>query len=421
MVESLGPGVARTVGPNGLRVLTERLGGVRSAAVGVWVRTGSAHEPPARMGEAHLLEHMVFRGTERRSAQAIALALESRGGSLDAYTSRDHTNYQAHVLDEDLPLAVEVLSDLVRQPLLRESDLPLERQVVLEEIRGVADAPDDLVFELHARALFGEHPYGYSILGTRETVSGLAAADLQALHRRGYHPGNCIIAAAGHLEHDALLEALDREGWFRDGAGEPLSPAPAPGARRGVREAVPRETQQTHLVVGTDTIPSSDRRRYALGTVVGAFGGGMSSRLFRTVRDELGLAYAVFAYNQFYQSTGLTGVYVGTRPEAADEALAVILREYGRLAAEGLPPEELATAKQQLKGQIVLGLESPGARMQRLASQELMGEPYRPIDAVLAEIDALTGDAVGALPAEYFQPERQTIMRLGPAAVPAGA
>jgi predicted Zn-dependent peptidase len=414
-VEQLDERLVRCVAPNGLRVLTEALPGVRSAALGIWVRAGSAHEPPARLGQAHLLEHLVFKGTERRSAQAIARALESRGGTLDAYTSRDYTNYQAHILDTDLAVAVDVLTDLVRRPLLREGDLRTERQVVLEEISSVADTPDDLVFELHGHALWGDHPYGAPILGTRETVTGLSAEDLRAFHRRGYHPGNCVVAAAGSVESDALLDALAREGWLDAAPGEASPAAPPGAARHGVQETVARDTQQCHIVFGTDTVPSSDRRRYAFGLIASAFGGGMSSRLFQRVREELGLAYAVFAFQHFYQAAGAAGVYVGTRPETADLATAAILAEYERLAAEGLPAEELASTQQQMKGQIVLALESPVSRMHRLATLELLGEPYRRIDDVLADIDAVSGEEVLAITRDFFAPDRQTVVRLGPA------
>ncbi|HEX7918840.1 MAG TPA: pitrilysin family protein, partial [Gemmatimonadales bacterium] len=202
-----------------MTILTEVLPSVRSCAVGLWVRSASAHEPRPLMGTAHLLEHLVFKGTERRSAKMIAHELEARGGSLDAYTGRDQTNFQAHVLDADLASAVDVLTDLVRRPLLRESDLQLERKVVLEEIGMVEDTPDDLVFDLHAETLWPEHPYGYSILGTRDTVSSMAASSLQEFHRAGYYPGNIVIAAAGKLDHDQVTGLLEHEGWFDVASG----------------------------------------------------------------------------------------------------------------------------------------------------------------------------------------------------------
>jgi predicted Zn-dependent peptidase len=411
----LDDGLHRTTLPNGLVVLTEQLPGVRSAATGFYVRTASAHERREQMGISHLLEHMVFKGTERRSARQLALELEVRGGSLDAYTGRDYTSYQAHTLDADLPLAVEILTDLSRRPLLRESDLEPERNVILEEIHGVEDTPDDLVFELHAAELWPDHPYGYSILGTPGTLASMAADDLRCLHQTGYHRGNFVIAAAGNVNHEQLLTVLEREGWFEGSQAEPARQpvAPRPAIRGRERHEV-RDTAQTHIVFGTDTFPLRDSRRFALAMLTNLFGGGMSSRLFQRVREELGLAYAVFAYKHFYQSAGQLGVYVGTQPGTANAAVEAIRGEYARLAREGLPADELADGKQQLKGQVMLSLESPGARMGRLAGFVLHQDEYRPLDQMLAEIDAVTPDEVAAVAAEYFAPERQTVLRLGP-------
>jgi predicted Zn-dependent peptidase len=411
----LDEGLFRTTAPNGSVVLSEKLAGVRSAAVGIYVRTASAHEDPAELGISHLLEHMVFKGTERRSARQLALELEVRGGGLDAFTSRDYTSYQAHVLDADLPLAVEILTDLVRRPLLRQSDLESERNVVLEEINGVADTPDDLVFEIHARALWPQHPYGYSILGTADTLDAMSAGDLRALHQRGYYRGNCVVAAAGNVDHSQLLTVLEREGWFEGSVLEPsrvgVQPVPAV---RGARCSEHRDTAQTHIVFGTDTFPLRDPRRFALAILTNAFGGGMSSRLFQRIREELGLAYAIFAYKHFYQAAGQLGVYVGTQPATADQATAAIRDEYGKLAREGLPADELTNGKQQLKGQIMLSLESPGARMSRLAGFTLYDDQYRPLDEMLREIDAVTPDNIMDVAAEFFAPDRQTVVRLGP-------
>ncbi|HJR16181.1 MAG TPA: pitrilysin family protein [Gemmatimonadales bacterium] len=411
----LDEGLRRTTAPNGLVVLTETLPGVRSAAVGIYVRTASAHEPRSQLGISHLLEHMVFKGTERRTAQQLALELEVRGGGLDAFTGRDYTSYQAHVLDADLPLAVEILTDLVRRPLLRESDLGPERNVVLEEINGVADTPDDLVFELHAETLWPDHPYGYSILGTPESLDKLSTEDLKSLHRGGYYRGNCVIAAAGRVDHDQLLTVLEREAWF-DGAKreQPRTGVTPVPAIRGASRAENRDTAQTHIVFGTDTFPLRDRRRFPLSILTNVFGGGMSSRLFQRVREELGLAYAIFAYKHFYQGSGQLGVYVGTQPTTADRAVEAIRAEYARLAREGLPTAELANGKQQLKGQIMLSLESPAARMGRLAGFVLHDDKYRPLDEMLAEIDSVDPDQIMDVASEFFAPERQTVVRLGP-------
>jgi predicted Zn-dependent peptidase len=409
--------VRRTRAPNGVTVLTERVPTVRSVAVGVWVRTASAHEARPQMGISHLLEHMVFKGTERRTAREIALALEARGGSLDAYTSRDTTAFQARVLDRELASAVDVLTDLIRRPALRASDLDLERNVILEEINTVLDTPDDLVFDLSAEAMWPAHPYGYTILGTRESVTGMSAADLRQRHDAAYVPENCVIAAAGNLEHDALLDLLDREGWFA--AGPPATPPPLPAvppAVRGAEVRHARDSAQVHLVFATDTVPFADPRRYALMVVSNVLGGGMSSRLFQRVREELGLAYAVFTFTQFLQGTGVTGVYVGTQPRTAPRAVDAIRAELARLAREGLRGKELAEAKEQTQGQLMLGLESPTARMYRLASCAVYDDPYRSLDEMLQTVAGLSEADVAAAAAEYFTPDRQTLVWLGPTA-----
>ena len=412
--ECLDEGLYRTAAGNGVTVLSEAIPGVRSVAVGIWVRTASAHENAVTMGVSHLLEHMVFKGTARRTARDIALELETRGGALDAYTSRDHTSYQARVLDEDLPRALDVLTDLVRNPVLRDSDLALERRVVLEEISTLEDTPDDMVFDLHANALWPDHPYGYPIIGTRETVGRLGTSELRDLHLRAYHPRHVVIAAAGSLHHEVLLKLLAKCGWFTFEAGpEPRTVEPVPPGTRGERR-VQRDTAQMHVVLGTDTFPYGDHRRYSLLLLGTVLGGGMSSRLFQRVREELGLAYAIHTFQAFYQRAGVAGVYVGTHPSTAEQAVETIRQELARLAREGLVGSQLTEAAQQVKGQLTLGLESPAARMYRLATLALYGEPYRTIDQMLAEIDGVREADIAAVAEEFYAPERQTVVWLGP-------
>lgn len=401
---------------DGLVLLTEAIPGVRSVSAGIWVRFGSAHEHPGEMGVAHLLEHMVFKGTERRTARDLALVLERLGGSLDAYTTREYTSFQARVLDSDLDTALDVLTDLVLHPLLRNEDLELEREVVLEEISTVDDTPDDLVFDLHAEALWGGHPYGYTILGTRDTIGRLGGADLRRVHGGAYRRPNLVVAVAGSIDHDAVAAAVAR--LIPDAAGPATEgrPVPAPTATAARELTVARPSAQTHIVFGAPTFAHGDPRRYALVLLSNAFGGGMSSRLFQRVREELGLAYAVYSYQSFYREAGVTGVYVGTRPEWAEKATAVIREELGRLAREGLTPDELDDVKGQVKGQMVLALESTGSRLQRLAGCALYDEPYLGLDMLVARVDAVTRDEVAALAAEYFDPDKQVVLRLGPGA-----
>lgn len=410
-------GLRRTVLANGLTVLSEHMPGVRSVALGAWVRAASLNEKPEVMGVSHMLEHMVFKGTPTRSAKDLALALETLGGSLDAYTSREHTSYQARVLDEHVGIAAEVLADLIFRPLLRQSDLDLERKVILEEINTVDDTPDDLVFELHGVELWGSHPHGYPILGTRDTVGSLTPLDLRALHDRAYHPGNVVVAASGNIEHDELIQILQASGWadVEARSERPAAPPPAITAPRVVRH-FERESAQTHIVFGSSTIAHEDPRRHALSLVGMLLGGGMSSRLFQRIREDLGLAYSVYTFQSFHRDSGNHGIYVGTAPETAAEATEAIVQELSRVSAEGIPEEELAAGKSQLKGQITLSLESVSSRMYRAAGVELYDEEYRTLDELLAVVDGINGETVMDVCREFFSPDMQTIVSLGPRA-----
>ncbi len=399
---------------SGIRILTESIPGVRSVAVGVWVRQGSAHESGDLLGASHLLEHMVFKGTTSRSPREIALALERLGGSLDAFTSREHTSYQARVLSEHLPQAVEVLADLVLNPVLRAEDLELEREVVLEEISTVEDTPDDLVFELHAETLWADHPYGHSILGTRESVSALGTEALRDLHRRRYLGGEVIVAAAGHLEHEALV-AMIEERFQGIGGGKAPAVEPPSLLTPVTRRLVERETAQTHITLGTRTPRRVDPARFPLVLLSSAFGGGMSSRLFQRIREEMGLAYSVFSFQSFHGQAGMAGVYVGTRPEWADRAEEAILEEYGRLHREGLSADELREVKDQVKGQVMLSLESTSSRLFRLAGFALYDQPMLTLDDLLATIEGVTRAQVAEAAARWFDPAAQAVVRLGPA------
>jgi predicted Zn-dependent peptidase len=407
----------RTILPNGLTVLSEHMPGVRSVSFGAWVRAASLHESREIMGVSHLLEHMVFKGTERRSAHEIALSLEALGGSLDAYTSREHTVYQGRVLDEHLLEAADVIGDIVFHPTLRESDLALERKVILEEIGMVEDTPDDLVFELHNEQMWGPHPYGYSILGTRGTVQALGVPDLRSLHARAYHPGQLVVAATGNVQHEQLLDVLSRTGWLDAAAGDTTALAlEPPRAQPPSTRHVEREGAQTHIVAGTVAVPHGDPERFPLLLLSMLLGGGMSSRLFQRVREELGLAYSVYTYQSFHADAGMHGVYVATAPETAGSALDAIRGELQTVVENGLPADEIAMGRQQLKGQITLSLESVSSRMYRAASVELYGEPYRTLDELLALIDAISVEDVARVAQAFFKPDQMTVVSLGPKA-----
>ncbi len=410
-------GVRRTVLPNGLTVLSESVPGVRSVAFGAWVRAASMHEPVEHMGIAHMLEHMVFKGTTRYTARELALALEVLGGSLDAYTTREHTSFQARVLDEHLVHAADVIGQLVFAPLLRDEDLRLERKVILEEIAMVDDTPDDVVFDLHAAGMFPGHPYGYSILGTADTVRAIRAEDLQALHARTYRPEHLVVAAVGSVTHEALLEALERTGWFAQPAGT-LAPPPAPAPVApitGRAHVQRRDATQVHIVLGgaAPRHDAPDRQHLAVATAL--LGGGMSSRLFQRVREDLGLAYTVYSFTNTQADMGQHGVYLATNPAQGDEALRVVAEEMAAVAAGAMDDAEIATGISQLKGQTVLALDGLGARLYRAAGVALYGEPYKGLGELLAELDAITPAQVRAACAAYLDPARTFTLSLGPA------
>ena len=394
-------------------VLSERIDSMRSVGVGLWVRWGASHDAAEQMGAAHLLEHMIFKGTQRRSARQIALEIEGLGGSLDAYTSREHTACQARVLDEHLPIALDVLSDLVFRPLLREQDLALERNVILEEIAGVEDTPEELVFDLHARALWGEHPYGSPVLGTAETVGAITRDDLQRLWRSAYRPQLSVVAAVGNLRHEELLELVTTRFPRESGAVPPPELGEPPKSSPG-DHWIERDSAQVHVCLGAPLFPRSDDRRYGAMLVSTSLGGGMSSRLFQRVREELGLVYAIYSFQSYYARAGMTGIYMATRTGVADQAVAEVRAELDRLAGAGLPSEELAAVKSQTKGQVILSLDSSTSRLQRLAGSALYDEPYLTLDEISARVDAVTEDEVAELCRAYYAPEAQVIVRLGP-------
>lgn len=404
---------------NGVRLECELVDGVRSVAVGIWVRSGGAHDPRGREGAAHMLEHMVFKGTRKRSARDIALSLESLGGWLDAYTSREHTCYQARVSAPHLGEALDVLADLVVNPRLEARDLQVERQVVLEEIAQVEDAPDDLVHELHGQRLWSGHPYGKPILGTEKSVRELALEAVVEAHSR-YSGTNLVVAAAGSLDPEEFTERAEE--LLGDLApGERVGLLGSPGRVRTGSEACLRPTKQSHLVFGAAVPGRSHPDRHALAIVSQALGGGMSSRLFQRVREDLGLCYQVQSFQQFFQAAGLCGVYAGTRVESAHAAVEAITGEMSEVAAGKLSESEIVSAKEQLKGGLVLSLESTAARLARLASFALNDEPFLGIDELLARIDRVGSEEIERVAAEYFDPENHLMLRLGPETLPAAA
>ncbi|GAB1341228.1 pitrilysin family protein [Gemmatimonas sp.] len=413
------PTLQRTDLPNGLTVLSESIPGARSVAFGAWVRAATLHERPDEMGVSHFLEHMVFKGTRSRTSQEIALSLETLGGSLDAYTEREHTSYQARVLDEHLEVAAGVIGDLIFHPLIRPEDLALERKVILEEISMVDDTPDDIIFDVHNRAMWGDHPHGFAILGTRDTVKALDVSHLRALHARAYHPGRLVVAASGRVEHEHLLEVLQRTGWTEQPMGDrtpfPVDPVEVAGPH--AEHVKRKDIGQVHVVLGGQGIRHGDPRRFTFALIDMLLGGGMSSKLFQRVREELGLAYSVHSFTSSYADAGSHGVYLASAPETAQQAVDAVRDVLRAVADRGLTSEELAAGKRQLRGQLVLSMEGISSRMYRAATTALYGEPFRTIDELMALVDAIDEEQVRDVARDFFDPDRHILVSLGPKAV----
>ena len=408
--------VRRTTLPGGLRVITEQVPGVRSVAFGVWVNVGSRDETGAQMGSAHYLEHLLFKGTSKRSALDISASIEAVGGDLNAFTTKEYTCYYARVLDTDLPLAIDVVCDVVTDALIRPEDVEQERGVILEEIAMHEDDPTDVVHDDFASAMFGDTPLGRPVLGTIDTIEGISRQSINRFYRRTYRPEAMVIAAAGNLDHATVVRQV------RAAFAPVLDESAVVGAARAVRRPRPhaaamkvtrRSTEQAHLVLGVPGITRSDGRRYALSVLSTAFGGGMSSRLFQEVREKRGLAYSVYSYAQGYADDGLFGVYVGCLPAKVDTVLDVCLSEMQRLADDGLTPDEIARGKGQVRGGTVLGQEDTGARMTRIAKSELHDDPLLSIDDLLSHVDRVTSDDIRAVARELLSAPA-TLAVIGP-------
>jgi len=392
-------GIRRTVLPGGLRVITESLPAVRSAALGIWAGVGSRDEDLDHAGATHYLEHLLFKGTSRRTALEISAAMDAVGGELNAFTAKEYTCYYARVLDSDLPLAIDVLSDMVNSSLIEPRDVDAERGVILEEIAMNEDDPSDLVHEAFSAQLFGDTPLGRPILGTVDSINLISRDRIFEHYRARYTPDGLVIAAAGNLDHDRVVELVAAA--FRPvlaGDGQPaaarLTGPEADGARgTGVR-LVSRPIEQANLVLGCAGLARHDSRRFALGVLNSALGGGMSSRLFQEVREKRGLAYSVYSFSSQHAETGMWGIYAGCLPAKADEVLAICRDEVEKVIADGLTDEEMARGKGQLRGSIVLGLEDPSSRMSRLGKAELVYPRLEPVDEVLAQIEAVTSQDV---------------------------
>jgi predicted Zn-dependent peptidase len=398
--------------PNGLVVITETMTHVRSVSVGIWVRNGSRREVPEENGLAHFIEHMVFKGTSNRSAEEIARSVDSIGGGLDAFTAKEMVSYNTKVLDEHLPLAFDVLADLVRNPLFREEDIEKEKGVILEELKMEVDNPEYLLHEVFCSNFWKDHPIGKPILGTKETVRKFDRQMIHDYYRQYYSPSNILITAAGNLNHENLVELAHQH--FEDlpvnGTLQPDRP-PVPHARLVFRNKTSLE--QTHLYMGVPAYPFPHELRfpcYALNTVLG---GGMSSRLFQNIREKQGLAYAVYSELSMYRDTGCMAIYAGTSVENAARVVESIVKELRELKENPVPAEELRRAKDHLKGSFMLGLESTFSRMSNLARQEMYFKRFFTLDEMIQSIEEITAEQVQRIAQEFFDPEHITLAMLG--------
>ncbi len=411
MVEEL-RNIRREVLPNGLIVLTEEMAHIRSVSIGIWIKTGSRHEDPDINGISHFVEHMVFKGTETRSAEDIARQIDSIGGNMDAFTAKECICFTVKVLDEHLPIALEVLSDLVLHPVFAVKDIARERGVILEEIKMDEDSPDYLVHEIFTQNFWRDHPLGKPILGTKETVRRFEQPLLFDFYRQRFTPGNIIVSAAGNINHEHFVELVKQH-------FEQLKPA-----KNGFHEAPPqissrivmrnkRSLEQVQICVGVPAYPIAHDRRYPSYILNTLLGGGMSSRLFQNVRERQGLVYAIYSELNPYRDTGCLSVYAGTSRESASKVVESIVQELRNLKSDAIPEEEVRRAKDQLKGSLMLSLESSTARMSNLARQEMYFDRFFGLDEIIQRIEAVTADDLVAMANEFFYTDKIAVTVLG--------
>lgn len=411
--------VRRSVLPGGIRVLTESLPGQRSTAVGMWVAVGSRDESEGQHGATHFLEHLLFKGTRRRSALDIAQAFDAVGGEANAATGKEHTSYYARVLDVDAPMAVDVICDMITSALLDPGELETERGVILEELAMNEDDPVDVAHERFAAAVLGDHPLGRPIGGTPESIRAVPREAVVDHYRRTYGPAELVVTAAGSVDHDRLcaqvLAAVRAGGWELDAAAVPAPrrQATEPVPARGEAVTVNRPTEQANVLLGGPGITANDPRRFALSVLTTVLGGGMSSRLFQEVREKRGLAYSTYAFASSYAEAGTFGLYAGCAPAKADAVVEILEQEWRRLAAEGVGTQELDRAVGQLRGNLVLGLEDNGSRMSRLGRAEIVHGEYVPLEEMLDRIAAVTAEDVRELAAALLAGPRSLVL-VGP-------
>ncbi|MFD7299304.1 M16 family metallopeptidase [Streptomyces sp. NPDC059897] len=410
--------VRKTTLPNGLRIVTETLPSVRSATFGIWAHVGSRDETPTLNGATHYLEHLLFKGTKKRSALDISAAIDAVGGEMNAFTAKEFTCYYARVLDTDLPLAIDVVCDMLTGSLIEEEDVDAERGVILEEIAMTEDDAGDVVHDLFAHTMLGDTPLGRPVLGSVDTINALSRNQITRFYKKHYDPTHLVVAAAGNVDHNKVVRQV-RAAFDRAGAPQALAEPVAPRAGRktlrtaGRMELLGRKTEQAHVILGMPGLARTDDRRWAMGVLNTALGGGMSSRLFQEVREKRGLAYSVYSYTSGFADCGLFGVYAGCRPSQVHDVLKICRDELDQVARHGISDDEISRAIGQLAGSTVLGLEDTGALMHRIGKSELCWGEQMSVDAMLERISAVTPDEVRAVARDILG-QRPSLSVIGP-------
>jgi predicted Zn-dependent peptidase len=404
--------IERTVLPNGLIILTEEMQHIRSVCIGIWIKTGSRHETPERNGISHFIEHMVFKGTKSRSAEAIAREVDSIGGNMDAFTAKETVCFNVKVLDEHMPIAMDVLCDIVLNPTFEESDIQKERGVILEEIKMDEDNPDYLVHEIFTQNFWKDHPLGKPILGTKETVKRFNRDVLFETYGKKFAPGNMIIAAAGSLKHEEFVKLVrDRFEKMTPVQNGFHEPPPKTFSRISMRNK--KSLEQVQICIGVPSYHISHERRYMSYVMNTLLGGGMSSRLFQNVRERQGLVYSIFSELNPFKDTGCMAVYAGTSRESAPKVVQSVIAEFKRFKDEAVPADELRRAKDQLKGGLMLSLESSTARMSNLARQEMYYDRFFGLDEIINKIEVVTAEDISETANEFFKSDAVAVTVLG--------
>ncbi len=415
--------VKRTVHASGLRIVTEEVPSVRSAAVGIWVNVGSRDEAPATAGASHFLEHLLFKGTKSRTALEISSSIESVGGEMNAFTSKEYTCFYARVIDTDLPMAIDVVTDLITSSIVTALDVDAERKVVLEEIAMRDDDPSDLVHDLFSDTYYGDTQIGRPILGTIESINNMSRNTVFNYYKKKYKPSDLVVAVAGNIKHKRVVamveEALSRDN-FLDLAGTP-NIRPNTPIKRGPQQPVGlmyRKTEQAHMLYGMEGVPRADERRFAMGVLSAALGGGMSSRLFQEIREKRGLAYSVYAYSQQFAGTGTIGFYAGCNPTKAVEVVEIIREVLSDVADNGMSHEEIERAKGAVRGSLVLSQEDSGSRMSRIGKNEIVYGQVMDFDDILKAISRVSAEDIRQIASEYLT-KTPTLALVGPFKNPA--